>query len=200
MIDTADLAHRLETRLHALDAMRVSERQVWGNRQEPGALTPAAVLAPIVRRPEGWTLLLTQRTDAMPTHAGQVAFPGGRVQAEDADVIDTALRECQEETGVARTMVTPIGGLDPLETGTGYRIAPIVGYVDASFEARPDPREVAAIFETPLEFLFNPANHHARQVEWRGKTHTIYEMPFEGRRIWGATANMIRGMYKRLYE
>ncbi|MGE3142442.1 MAG: CoA pyrophosphatase [Hyphomonadaceae bacterium] len=205
ILDLADLAERLATRLDPLDAPMVEARRGDFDlnphiaRAPRGPLTRAAVLAPIVRRPEGWTLLLTQRTDSMPTHAGQVAFPGGRVQAEDADAVAAALRECEEETGIPRALITPLGGLDPWETGTGYSVAPIIAYLDPAYEARPDPREVAAIFETPLAFLFDPTNHERRQAEWKGETRTYYAMPYEGRFIWGATAGMIRALYERLY-
>jgi len=200
-----DLEERLAERLDPLGAL--AQDALRGDfdlnpDQRPTelrTLTPAAVLAPIVRRPEGWTLLLTQRTETMPTHAGQVAFPGGRVQPEDTGPVDTALRETEEETGVTRRLFRPIGGIDAWETGTGYRITPIVAYIEPGFTLRPDPREVAAVFETPLEFLFNPANHERREGEWRGQKRTYYAMPHNGRFIWGATAGMIRALYERLY-
>jgi 8-oxo-dGTP pyrophosphatase MutT (NUDIX family) len=205
MIDVADLAERLATRLDPLDALIEEARRgdfdlnPQNRPEEIRTLTPAAVLAPIVRRPEGWTLLLTQRTESMPTHAGQVAFPGGRVQKEDSGPVDTALRECEEETGIARGLLTPIGGIEPWETGTGYRITPIIAYLDPGFDVKPDPREVAAVFETPLDFLFDPTNHEQRESEWRGQKRIFYAMPHNGRYIWGATAGMIRALYERLY-
>lgn len=204
IVDHHDLEERLATRLDPLDALIEDARR--GDHdlnpdtpRERRILTPAAVLAPIVRRPEGWTLLLTQRTEAMPTHAGQVAFPGGRVQREDAGPVETALRECEEETGVPRSLFTPIGGIEPWETGTGYRITPIVAYIEPGFALNPDPREVAAVFETPLSFLFNPINHEKREGEWRGQKRIYYAMPYNDRFIWGATAGMIRALYERLY-
>lgn len=200
-----DLEARLADRLDPLHALAQDVRRgdydlnPEQRPEELRTLTPAAVLAPIVRRPEGWTLLLTQRTETMPTHAGQVAFPGGRVQPEDNGPVDTALREAEEEVGVSRRLFRPIGGIDPWETGTGYRITPIVAFIEPGFMLRPDPREVAAVFETPLEFLFNPANHETREGEWRGQKRTYYAMPHNGRFIWGATAGMIRALYERLY-
>jgi 8-oxo-dGTP pyrophosphatase MutT (NUDIX family) len=200
-----DLEARLAERLDPLDALSAEARRgdfdldPESRPTELRALTPAAVLAPIVRRPEGWTLLLTQRAETMPTHAGQVAFPGGRVQPEDAGPVETALREAEEEVGVSRRLFRPIGGIDPWETGTGYRITPIVAFIEPGFTLRPDPREVAAVFETPLEFLFNPANHETREGEFRGQKRTYYAMPHNGRFIWGATAGMIRALYERLY-
>ena len=199
-----DLAERLRTRLDPLDALIEEARRgdfdlnPENRPPELRALTPAAVLAPIVRRPEGWTLMLTQRTETMPTHAGQVAFPGGRM-AQGEGAVAAALREAEEETGVARTLFTPLGGIEPWETGTGYRISPIVATIDPGFALAPDPREVAAVFETPLSFLFNPANHEKREGEWRGMKRIYYAMPYDGHYIWGATAGMIRALYERLY-
>jgi 8-oxo-dGTP pyrophosphatase MutT (NUDIX family) len=166
---------------------------------EPRTLKPAAVLAAIVRRPQGWTMLLTRRTAEMPTHAGQVAFPGGRVQAEDRDPVATALREAQEETGVDPRFVTPIGTFDAYETVTGFRVVPIVAVVEPGFTLNPDPREVAQVFEAPWEFLMNPANHERHEREWQGTTRAYYAMPYQGHYIWGATAGMIKALYDRLY-
>lgn len=199
-----DLEARLATKLDPLDALaRGAERGDFDlnpeNRpEEIRTLTPAAVLAPIVRRPEGWTMLLTQRTETMPTHAGQVAFPGGRI-AQGEGAVAAALREAEEETGVARTLFRPLGGFGSWETGTGYRITPVVAFIEPGFTLAPDPREVAAVFETPLTFLFDPKNHETRQGEWRGQVRTFYAMTHGGRYIWGATAGMIRALYERLY-
>lgn len=199
-----DLAQRLATRLDPLDAL-ASDVSRGDYDFDPEAapaerpvLKPAAVLAAIVRRPEGWTMLFTERTQDMPSHPGQVSFPGGRVQPNES-AIDAALREAEEELGVARLLFTPLGGWNAYETGTGYRITPVVAYVDPGFVLNPDPREVASVFETPLEFLMNPANHEVRQAEWQGRMRTYYAMPYEGRFIWGATAGMIRALYERLY-
>ncbi len=206
MISHDDLEERLALRLDPLDALTDgpgrSDYDLSPHLRpaEQGALTAAAVLAPIVRRPEGWTMLLTQRTETMPTHAGQVAFPGGRVQPEDESPVATALREAEEETGVSRRLFRPVGGFGSWETGTGYRITPIVAFIEPGFALRPDPREVAAVFETPLAFLFNPIHHEKRETVWRGEPRTYYAMVHEGRTIWGATAGMIRALYERLYE
>jgi len=140
-----------------------------------GAVTtrPAAVLMPVVLRESGPTMLLTQRTNDMPSHAGQVAFPGGRVQPEDLDAIDTALRETEEEIGLARGHVDVIGTLDRYVTGTGFLITPVVGLVRPPFVITPDPREVADVFEVPLQFLMTPANHQAHRFAYDGGDYAL---------------------------
>jgi 8-oxo-dGTP pyrophosphatase MutT (NUDIX family) len=163
------------------------------------ALKRAAVLAPIVRRPEGLTLLLTLRADTMPTHAGQVAFPGGRIQAEDAGPVAAALRETEEEIGLAARFVHPLGTFEPYETVSGFSIAPVVALVEPGFSMALDPREVADVFETPIAFLFNPANHQLQRRVWQGGERSYYVMPWLDRYIWGATAGMIKALYDRLY-
>ncbi len=170
----------------------------WPDR--PTTFRPAAVLAPIVRRPEGWTMLFTQRAEETPAHPGQVSFPGGRVHADDASALETALRETREEIGLDARFIEPIGAWDQYETGTGFRITPIVGLVEPGFSLTLDPREVADVFEAPLSFLFDPANHERREGEWRGYKRAYYAMPYEGRFIWGATAGMIRALWERLYK
>jgi len=202
--DLSDLATRLRTRLDPLDRLSAATRSDrdltphWPER--PAEYRPAAVLAPIIMRPEGWTMLFTQRAEETPAHPGQISFPGGRVQAEDGSPLETALRETQEEIGLARAFIEPLGAWDRYETGTGFRITPVVGLVRPGFELKLDPREVAGVFETPLSFLLNPANHEKHQAEWQGIVRTFYAMPHEGRFIWGATAGMIRALYERLYE
>jgi 8-oxo-dGTP pyrophosphatase MutT (NUDIX family) len=166
----------------------------------PAPLKPAAVLAPIVRRPEGWTMLFTQRAHDTPAHPGQVSFPGGRAHEDDATPLETALRETEEEIGLARRFIEPIGAWDRYNTGTGFTITPILGLVQPSFTLTLDPREVADVFETPLSFLLDPANHERREAVWNGKTRAYYAMPHGGRLIWGATAGMIRALWERLYQ
>lgn len=169
----------------------------WVDR--PTTFRPAAVLAPIVKRAEGWTMLFTQRAEETPAHPGQISFPGGRVQESDADAVETALRETEEEIGLARRFIEPLGAWDQYETGTGFRITPIVGLIEPGFSLTLDPREVADVFEAPLSFLLDPANHERREGEWRGHRRSYYAMPYQGRFIWGATAGMIRALYERLY-
>jgi 8-oxo-dGTP pyrophosphatase MutT (NUDIX family) len=151
----------------------------------------AAVLVPLVERAEGFTVLLTRRTEHLPDHAGQVAFPGGRVDAGDASVIDAALRETEEELGLARAHVETAGRLDDYLTGTGYVVTPIVGFVRPPFELNPDPREVAAVFEVPLSFVLDRSNHVKRTGFWRGRARVYYAMPYGDHFIWGATAGML---------
>jgi 8-oxo-dGTP pyrophosphatase MutT (NUDIX family) len=170
----------------------------WPER--PTEFRPAAVLAPIVKRPEGWTMLFTQRAEETPAHPGQISFPGGRVHASDASPMETALRETAEEIGLRRELIEPLGAWDRYDTITGFRITPIVGLVEPGFALALDPREVASVFEAPLSFLFDPANHERREGVWRGITRYYYAMPYQGRFIWGATAGMIRALYERLYS
>lgn len=145
-------------------------------------------------------MLFTQRTEETPAHPGQISFPGGRVQASDAGPLDTALRETFEEIGLGRERIEPLGAFDRYETGTGFRITPVVGLIRPGFELALDPREVASVFEAPLSFLFNPANHERREGEWRGVKRAYYAMPYEEHFIWGATAGMVRALYQRIFE
>ena len=160
---------------------------------------PAAVLVPIVLRANEPTMLLTQRTDHLSSHAGQVAFPGGRIDESDIDAVDAALREAEEETGLARSFVEPLGFLDTYMTVTAYHVAPVVALVKPGFVITPQANEVSAVFEVPLRFLMTPENHEKHSREWQGKQRYYYAMPYENRYIWGATAGMIRNLYDRLY-
>ena len=203
-MDWIDLERRLRERLTPLDRLHEarprSDRDLNPDWPAPLTFREAAVLAPIVRRPEGWTMLFTERAADLPHHPGQVSFPGGRVEEKDQGALGAALRETEEEIGLSRTFITPLGGGDAYSTGTGFRITPIVAFIEPGFDLRIDPREVADVFETPVAFLMNPANHERREGEWRGRRGAYYAMPYEGRFIWGATAGMIRALYERLYE
>lgn len=159
---------------------------------------PAAVLVPIVTRAE-LMVLLTRRTAHLSTHAGQISFPGGRMDPEDATPIDTAMREAQEEIGLDRRHIEPLGYLDSYRTGTGYRIDPVVALVSPDHTLAINEHEVAAAFEVPLAFLMNPANHHRHEREWRGRRRSYYAMPFGEHYIWGATAGMIVNLHERLF-
>jgi 8-oxo-dGTP pyrophosphatase MutT (NUDIX family) len=130
----------------------------------------------------------------MPSHAGQIAFPGGRRQAEDADAVATALRETEEEVGLARTFVDVIGTVDRYRTGTGYEITPVVGIVTPGFITRADPREVADVFEVPLEHFLDEKNHRIDSRIWQGRERRYYAMPYGERYIWGATAGMLKNL------
>lgn len=160
----------------------------------PASFRAAAVLVPLVLREPGITVLLTQRTDDMPSHAGQIAFPGGRRQAEDADDQETALRETEEEVGLSRTFVEVIGPVDHYRTGTGYEITPIVGIVSPGFTIHADPREVADVFEVPLDHFLDEKNHRIDSRVWQGRERRYYAMPYGERYIWGATAGMLKNL------
>jgi 8-oxo-dGTP pyrophosphatase MutT (NUDIX family) len=161
----------------------------------PDTWRAASVLVPLVNRASGVTVLLTQRTEDMPSHAGQVAFPGGRRQADDADAVATALRETEEEVGLKRCFVEVIGALDLYRTGTGYEITPIVGIVTPGFSLRADPREVADVFEVPLDHFLDEVNHKIDSRTWRGRERRYYTMPYGERYIWGATAGMLKNLH-----
>lgn len=156
-----------------------------------GGRTPAAVLIGLVPRPEGPTILLTRRTDHLRDHAGQISLPGGRLETGDADPVAAALREASEEIGLARDRVEPLGLLRTYDTVTGFRIHPVVGWVDPPAVWRLDPHEVADLFELPLEFLLDPRNHRRDAGIRDGRRRRFWVLPFEGWRIWGATAGIL---------
>lgn len=155
------------------------------------ALRPAAVLVPLIDRANGLSVLLTQRTPHLSAHAGQIAFPGGRIEESDADAVAAALRETEEEVGLPRDHVTVIGRLDTYVTGTGFEITPVVGIVQPPFPLAIDPFEVAEAFEVPLSFIVDPSNHRRTTREFENRTRVFFVLPFEGRNIWGATAGML---------
>ena len=167
---------------------------------DPASVRPAAVLVGIVDRAPELTMLLTQRTEGLPTHSGQIAFPGGKIDAGDASATDTALREAAEEIGLAARHVEILGFLDCYQTGTGFRIMPVVGLITPPFELMINGREVAEAFEVPLGFLMDARNHQRHSREWRGRERHYYAMPFGERYIWGATAGIIRNLHERLHS
>ncbi|MBU6444459.1 MAG: CoA pyrophosphatase [Alphaproteobacteria bacterium] len=163
----------------------------------PRKLKPAAVLMPIVRRDEP-TVLFTKRTAHLARHAGQVSFPGGRVHENDASLVETALRETREETGIAADYVSIAGFLDSYETGTGFAIVPVVGLLREGFTLHPDPGEVEEVFEVPLAFLLDPANHRLEAAEWKGRKRRYHAFTYGRHYIWGATAAILVGFAERL--
>jgi 8-oxo-dGTP pyrophosphatase MutT (NUDIX family) len=165
-------------------------------REQP--IRPAAVLIPVVDHPQP-TVLLTQRAAHLNDHAGQISFPGGKIDATDASPLDTALREAEEEIGLAREFVNPIGYLDLYGTSFGFRILPTVARVRPGFKLRINKSEVDDAFEVPLAFLMDPANHQVHSKEFRGIERSYYAMPFAERYIWGATAGILRVLYERIY-
>lgn len=163
--------------------------------EAPEDLVAAAVLVPLVLREEGVTMLLTRRTDHLKDHAGQVSFPGGRVEAHDEGAVATALRETEEEIGLGPSHIEVVGELDLYETRTGFRVTPVVGLVEPGFTLTLDEFEVAEVFEVPLSFVLDPANHQKRSLVWRGAERHFYVLPYGGRDIWGATAGIIVNLY-----
>ncbi len=187
-------SERLASGLPVLTPPLGSDFSLNGVVPPPRSFRPAAVLVPLVRREPGVTVLLTQRTDDMPSHAGQIAFPGGRPQAGDADAVATALRETEEEVGLTRHFIEVIGSVDHYRTGTGYEITPVVGLVEPGFITRADPREVADVFEVPLEHFLDEKNHRLASRVWQGRQRFYYAMPYGERYIWGATAGMLKNL------
>lgn len=162
------------------------------------ALRPAAVLVPLIDREAGMSVLLTRRTEHLSAHAGQIAFPGGRIEEADADAIAAALRETEEEIGLPRERVAVIGRLDTYVTGTGFEITPIVGVIDPPLSLAIDPVEVAEVFEVPLAYILDPANHRRTERVFAEHRRAFFVLPFEGRNIWGATAGMLVNLYEVL--
>lgn len=163
-------------------------------------LVPAAVLVPLVDRDDGLTMLFTQRTAHLATHPGQISFPGGHSDPEDGSAEDTALRETEEEVGLARHRISLIGRLDTYITRTGFSVVPVVGVIRPPFAVKPDPEEVADVFEVPLSFLMDPSNHQRHSRDYEGRRREFYAMPFGERYIWGATAGMIKNFYDILRD
>lgn len=155
------------------------------------ALRAAAVLVPLIDRAEGITILLTQRTAHLTAHAGQISFPGGRIEEADTDALVAALRETEEEVGVPRERVEIVGRLDTYITGTGFEISPFVGMIEAPYPLAIDPFEVAEAFEVPLSFILDRNNHQRVERESAGRRRSFFILPYQGRNIWGATAGIL---------
>jgi len=210
MTHGVDLMH-LRAVLHPVDAPPTGPG--WNHADLDGLLPDAplreaAVLVGLIDRSEGWHVLLTRRTDDLRHHAGQVSFPGGRIEAEDADAIAAALRESLEEIGLAPAQAAPVGFLDPLCTITGFRVSPVVAIVDPEFVPRPDPGEVAEVFEVPLDYVLDPRNLRALDIASiagrpvpDGRPRQVLEFVDRGnpgQRIWGATASILFNLRERI--
>lgn len=176
-------------------AASVSEPDV----PDEGPLTSAAVLVPVIMRESGLTMLLTQRTAHLRDHAGQVSFPGGRCEPDDANPEATALREAHEEVGLDAQQIEVIGRLPEYRTGTGFSVIPVVGLVRTPLNLKLDDFEVAEVFEPPLDFLLDPRNHQRHQFEVRGAMREYWAMPWRGYYIWGATAGMLVSLHRFLF-
>ncbi len=160
----------------------------------------AAVLIPVVAQPDGLTVLFTQRTIHLKSHSGQVSFPGGRAEPGDASAELTALREAEEEIGLSAGRVEILARLPEYHTRTGYRVTPVIGLLEPPLELAPDPREVDEIFEVPLAFLLDPANHQRQSREWQGELRWFFAMNYGGHTIWGATAGMLVNLSRHLAQ
>lgn len=211
---------RLRAALHPLDVPPTgsgwNRAELIGLLSDDVVLHEAAVLVGLVPRRRGWQVLLTRRNQALRHHAGQVSFPGGRVEPGDLDVVAAAIRETVEETGLGPALIEPIGLLDPLCTITGFRVVPVVAMIDPGYVARPDPGEVEEVFEASLAFLLDPANLASVEVEFGGRPRRVLEFVDRGdpsrddpsrgdpsrgdprRRIWGATASILFNLRERL--
>jgi 8-oxo-dGTP pyrophosphatase MutT (NUDIX family) len=164
----------------------------------PTSPIPAAVLVPIVDRDSGLTVLLTQRASHLKNHAGQISFPGGRIEPTDPNPVEAALRETQEEIGIGREHITFAGYLEPQLLLSGYWVTPVVGFLQPGFELELDRREVASAFEVPLMHILDPVNHRARERRLGAVTVQVYDIPYENHNIWGATAGMLMSLYRLL--
>jgi 8-oxo-dGTP pyrophosphatase MutT (NUDIX family) len=166
----------------------------------PAEFSRAAVLVPIVERPQGMSVLLTQRASHLKNHPGQISFPGGRMESADTSPWETALRETEEEIGLSRRHVSLAGYLSDHIVITGYLVTPVVGFVRPGFDLVLDRTEVDDVFEVPLDFILDPANHVPRERHFGGHTFRAHDIPYEGRNIWGATAGMLMTLYRVLRE
>jgi 8-oxo-dGTP pyrophosphatase MutT (NUDIX family) len=196
VLDVAALRQRLKRTPPAFSVYGDDDAEV----RRTAGVTAAAVLVPIVDHPSGLTVIFTQRTSHLKAHSGQISFPGGRAEPHDPSPEFTALREAQEEIGLALDRVEVLARLPDYHTRTGFQVAPVVGLLTPPLALSPDPREVEEVFEVPLAFLLDPANHLRETRELQGRTVSYYVMPFEGRRIWGATAGMVVNLYRHLAD
>ena len=159
----------------------------------------AGVLVAVVMHRAGAAVLLTERASGLRQHSGQIAFPGGKMDPEDSTPLETALREAEEEIGLDRRHVRPLGYLDAYLSGTNFFVVPALALVEPGFALQVNPHEVACAFEVPLDFLMDERNHELHAREWNGRIRTYYAMPFRDRYIWGVTAGILRNMHEKLY-
>lgn len=194
--------HQVLTRaLHPLGALPVAPG--WNHDElmdllPPGPQIEAAVLVGLVPRVHGTQVLLTRRTEGLRHHGGQVSFPGGRIERTDASVVSAAIRESNEEIALLPSQVAPLGFLDPFTTISGFRVVPVVAAIHPGFEAKPDPNEVAEVFEVPLDYLMEHANLRRLDMEFQGRMRVVFEYDWPGQRIWGATAAILYNLRERL--
>ena len=194
-VEELDLA-QLRARLRAAPRSSVAGDQ--GAEADRPELRPASVLVPIVARPGEMTMLFTRRTEQLRSHSGQISFPGGRAEPDDASPEATALRETQEEIGLEPERVELIGRLSEYRTRTGYRITPVVGVLAPPLELHPDAQEVDEVFEVPLAFLLDPRNHQRHSRTYQGEVRSFFAIPYRDYYIWGATAGMLVNLHRQL--
>ncbi|WP_323762402.1 CoA pyrophosphatase [Maricaulis sp.] len=209
MDEAAALVARLRECLDPVDSPDLQPRQgdgfLDGKAPPPSPefadvdIRTAAVIAPLILHDGPPRLLLTERASHLPRHAGQISFPGGRIDPGGETAAEAAVRELEEEVGIARAHVELVGRFDSYATVTGYHVTPFVGVIRPGYTLRPDPGEVADVFETPFDFLMDPANHQRHSREWQGHVRHYYAMPWQERYIWGATAGMLKSLHDRLY-
>lgn len=205
IINTTSFFDSLPGALH--DTATPPEQGPWNHHElidlieENGtSIRPAAVLIGLIERDSGLHVILTRRTEALKHHAGQISFPGGRIEEIDRDPVAAALREAQEEIGLLPGHVQPLGYLDSFLTITGFHVYPVVAKVSADFIPKADPNEVDEIFEVPLDFVLDPHNAKPIAIEYRGKSRTIIEFQYRHYRIWGATASILVNFRKRIEQ
>jgi 8-oxo-dGTP pyrophosphatase MutT (NUDIX family) len=198
LVSAPSLKPWIATRLAQFQEQHLTDGRAIMSAAEIAVATPAAVLVPLVQREHGVTVLLTQRTPHLANHAGQISFPGGRVDAGDASAEETALRETEEEIGLPRARVHLLGRLPTYFIPTGFKVTPVVGWIEPPFALQLDEFEVAEAFEVPLEFFLDPVNHRLERGVRNGRAREYFVMPYEGRNIWGATAGMLVTLYQAL--
>ena len=198
-MDKTDIIRRFEDQSLAAGQMR-GDHDLNPDTKPADDLVPAAVLVPLVNRTDGVTTMLTQRASHLTHHPRQISFPGGHMDPSDGSPEETALRETEEEVGLNRCHVEIVGRLSEYRTRTGFAVTPIVAMVEPPFDISPDPHEVEEVFEGPLAFLMDPANHtrHSRNIQ--GTMRHFHAIPYDGYFIWGATAGMLINLYEVLRD